>query len=96
MTALISWTIEFLQEGLACLPEQAIAVAQAIAPGGKVECGHRVQEAGGQTAQAAVAQRRVALLADQVLQVVPAAQYRVNCVPKWKEAQPAQNRTIFE
>mmetsp|Transcript_1100 Transcript_1100/g.3068 ORF Transcript_1100/g.3068 Transcript_1100/m.3068 type:complete len:926 (+) Transcript_1100:706-3483(+) len=52
------------------LLEHAVLVADAVAPGGQVERGHGVQEAGRQAAQAAVAQRGVALLLADRLQVV--------------------------
>ena len=50
------------------LLEQAELVADAIAVAGQAQRRHAVQEAGGQTAQAAVAQRRVRLHVDDVVQ----------------------------
>ena len=52
------------------LPEHAVLVPDAVPPGGQVQPGHGVQKARGQAAQAAVAQRRVALLLRQGLEVV--------------------------
>mmetsp|Transcript_12733 Transcript_12733/g.53542 ORF Transcript_12733/g.53542 Transcript_12733/m.53542 type:complete len:680 (+) Transcript_12733:784-2823(+) len=52
------------------LLEHAVLVADAVAPRGQVERRHRIEEARGQAAQAAVAQRGVVLLLDDGLQVV--------------------------
>lgn len=49
------------------LLEDAVAVAQAIAPGGVVERGETVKEAGGETAETTVAEGGVVLLFDDVL-----------------------------
>jgi hypothetical protein len=49
------------------LPEQPVVVADAVAEGGDADRGHALHEAGGEAAQAAVAERRVRLeLADHV------------------------------
>mmetsp|Transcript_42557 Transcript_42557/g.106218 ORF Transcript_42557/g.106218 Transcript_42557/m.106218 type:complete len:307 (+) Transcript_42557:3078-3998(+) len=52
------------------LLEDAVRVPDAVAPDGIVERGHGVEEAGSQTAQTAIAQRRVVLVLIQLLQVV--------------------------
>ena len=49
------------------LLEDAIAVPQAVAPGRVVQAGETVEEAGGQAAQTAVAQGRIVLLLDDIL-----------------------------
>ena len=51
------------------LPEDAVLITQAVAHGGKLQGGHRVEEAGGETAQAAVAQAGVGLLFENFLQI---------------------------
>mmetsp|Transcript_6587 Transcript_6587/g.16993 ORF Transcript_6587/g.16993 Transcript_6587/m.16993 type:complete len:433 (-) Transcript_6587:446-1744(-) len=55
------------------LAEHAVLVADAVAPGGQVEGGHGVEKAGGEPAQAAVTQRRVALRLLHLLQLVAEA-----------------------
>ena len=52
------------------LLEHAILVADAVAPAGQVEGGHGIDEAGGQPAQAAVAESGVLLCIHQGLHVV--------------------------
>ena len=49
------------------LAEQAVLIADGAAHGGQVQRGERIHEAGGQAAQAAVAQRGLGLLAQHVL-----------------------------
>ena len=51
------------------LPEDAVFVAQAVADGRVLQRGEGVDEAGGQPAEAAVAQPGVRLLLDQLLEV---------------------------
>ena len=54
------------------LGEHAVVVADAIAEAGQAHRGHRVEEAGRQTAQAAVAQPRIGLFLTGFFQVHPA------------------------
>jgi hypothetical protein len=49
------------------LLEDAVSVPQTIAPGGEVQRGHGVQEAGGQAAEATVSKSSVVLLFDDIL-----------------------------
>jgi hypothetical protein len=49
------------------LLEDAVAVAQAVAPSGEVQRGQGVQETRSQATEAAVAQRGVVLLLDDIL-----------------------------
>ena len=55
------------------LAEHAVLVAQAVAVGGNLHRGQRVDEAGGQPAEAAVAQAGVRLRLGQLAQVQPLA-----------------------
>jgi hypothetical protein len=48
------------------LLEDTISVSQSVAPGWIVERCHAVQEAGGQTSEAAISQRSVVLLGDDI------------------------------
>lgn len=53
------------------LLEDAVAVAQAVAPGRVIERGQAVEEAGSQTTEASIAQGSVVLLFDDVLDAEP-------------------------
>jgi hypothetical protein len=53
------------------LAEHAVLVANAVPPRRQVERGHGVEEAGREAAEAAVAERGVALVFNDVFQVVP-------------------------
>ena len=57
----------YLVAVLEALLEHAVLVTDAVAPGGHVEGGHRVEEAGGEAAETSVAERRVLLLLNKVL-----------------------------
>ena len=51
------------------LPENAVLVAQAVADGRILQRGERVDEAGGETAEAAVAEPRIGLFLDHRIEI---------------------------
>mmetsp|Transcript_41521 Transcript_41521/g.96930 ORF Transcript_41521/g.96930 Transcript_41521/m.96930 type:complete len:774 (+) Transcript_41521:686-3007(+) len=56
---------------LDALLEHTVLITDTVAPSRQVEGGHRVEEAGGEAAEATVAEGCVLLLVDHVLEVVP-------------------------
>lgn len=74
----------------ACLPEHPVLVTDAITPGGQRQSRHGVQEAGRKAPQAAVAERSIPLLLNQVLQLVPHLAQRLCAATQRIDANPPQ------